>query len=271
MIRKYVSGEESELLTTLTKNAFINPYFRINLQTYGVCGAHVGAWQLGGDGEAPVLLYGYYRTAQLICGGVVDEVGLGELIDFILSRGLVMVSGPNEVIQQIAVRLGDGYRATSGVLMELKGQVPKQHVDVRSARFDDLEEVAMLICDDPEIGGHYRLDELHHQLVERWRVHGCRNYVIEDKKGLLSHAGTYAESIDSAVLGGVVTRKDARGRGLGSKVFGQLAYDVSAAGKRAYLYCYQDGLTSWYENLGWEVVGKSAKLEKIAGDFDVRS
>ncbi len=261
MVVKVSADMEEDFLKKVVAAEFLNPYFVINLETYGTEGPDVSVWAAEVDRTDPVLFYLYYGTAQLIGPKRPAAAAVIEAAEFVNEQKLTMLSGPEALIRGIADRLGRSARVTPGVLMCLKLPRASKRRASRRADTRDLDGIAELICSDREIGGHYDVVGLRKQLAERLTHHGCRNYVISDDAGLACHGATYAESASAAVIGGIVTRADVRGRGLASSVIVDLQSDLTAAGKTCYLYCYQEQLVRWYETHGWRKAASYAKLE----------
>ena len=262
MLKKVTSANADDLRTLLDERGLLNPYFSIDFETYGYDGEDVDAWLVHQDGaNLQAALYRYYRSIQFLRFGAFDVSDAKEVAGFIERNRIKMISGDAESLRLVSSYVSCENVVTEGALMRLE-ELPDK-LDDRSeiATLEDLNAAAALICTDEEIGGHYTVDELTAQLVERQESHGCHSRVLFREGVLLCHMATYASGKDVAVLGGLVTAKSARGQGLGKRILGALATDVMREGKTPMLYCYKRRLISWYEMLGWSVVLNCAKME----------
>ena len=78
----------------------------------------------------------------------------------------------------------------------------------------------------------------------------------------MSHFATYAVTEDVAVMSGMITDPACRGQGLGGRLVKALSGHVRAKGKTPVLYCYEEAYNTWYQKLGYTVIGTAAKLER---------
>ena len=90
----------------------------------------------------------------------------------------------------------------------------------------------------------------------------CQNFVLRENGKIVSHMGTYADIDGIAVLGGLVTAPEVRGKGYGKRVLQSLTAQVLKEKKIPVLYCYEQDVMEWYQHLGWIQVYHCAKLER---------
>lgn len=263
MMRRILDAESPLLESSLNGSKFINPYFLVNIEAYGIFSSNVSAWCCEDSaGEWSFLLYLYYGTAQLVPLREAMDSEIRELVHFVRQKNLKMLSGPVDLIEHLSRNMGDEARVVSGVLMEDVIPIRETHGGVRRAGVGDLREIAELICGDHNVGRHYEVEQLEKQLLDRQTRRNCRNYVVDDAEGIACHVATYAESADIAVIGGVVTRANARGRGYASSALNELSAELACEGVKTYLYCYGNKLEAWYKVRGWRTVLECAKLER---------
>lgn len=263
MMRRILDAERLRLEASLNASEFINPYFLVNIEAYGIFASNTSAWCCEDSaGEWSFLLYLYYGTAQLVPLRKARDSEIRELVHFVRRKNLKMLSGPVDLIEHLSRNMGEEARVAAGVLMEDVTSIRKTHGGVRRAGVGDLKEIADLICSDHNIGSHYEVEQLEKQLLDRQTRRNCRNYVVDDAEGIACHVATYAENADIAVIGGVVTRADARGRGYASIALNELSAELAYEGAKTYLYCYGNKLMAWYNARGWRTVLECAKLER---------
>jgi predicted GNAT family acetyltransferase len=132
--------------------------------------------------------------------------------------------------------------------------------EVRPAEISEYDEIANLICSDEGVGGHYVPEELKEQLLTRLSEGMGRNYVLKRDGEIIHHAATYAELDNLAVISGVITREDWRGKGVGTLAVRKLCDDLLKEGKKPCLFYYTKQAEGFYKKIGFEEGTGWAKL-----------
>ena len=131
---------------------------------------------------------------------------------------------------------------------------------MRPAILEDYDEISKLICVDGGVGGHYAPEELKEQLLTRLSEGMGRNYVLKKEGEIIHHAATYAELDNLAVISGVITREDYRGKGIGTLAIRKLCHDLLSEGKKPCLFYYTKQAEGFYKKIGFEEGTGWAKL-----------
>jgi N-acetylglutamate synthase-like GNAT family acetyltransferase len=103
-------------------------------------------------------------------------------------------------------------------------------------------------------------EELKELLLTRLEEGMGRNYVLERNGEIIHHAATYAELDNLAVISGVVTREDWRGKGIGTMAIRKLCHDLLKEGKKPCLFYYTKQAEGFYKKIGFEEGTGWAKL-----------
>lgn len=261
MVREICAEELKRLEEYLNKDKFQNPYFYIDLLSFGYKSDNVQVY-ITDSKDGLCYIYRYYDTVQLyVPNGM--KFCKKELIEFLEEKKFQMISGSSKLINEISDDLTLSYYSNYGVIMSYSGDdVSLSDEQICYATPQDCPEIARLICSDEKIGGHYDVDKLANQLSDRLTSHNCRNVILRSNEKLISHAATYAEEKDMAIIGGVITLKDFRGSGYGKKCVSALIKSLLKENKVPLLFCYDDKTISWYKSMGWNVIEECGSLKK---------
>lgn len=201
----------------------------------------------------------YYEGLQLFdADGKIDAEKTAELIKELNSH---IVSSTVDVIEKLYPLLKDTYEMEQGYVTEMLS-MPKCEIseEIRPAELSEYDEIARLICSDEGVGGHYESEELKEQLLTRLEEGMGRNYILKRDGEIIHHAATYAELDNLAVISGVITREDWRGKGIGTLAIRKLCHDLLEEGKKPCLFYYTKQAEGFYKKIGFEEGTGWAKL-----------
>lgn len=201
----------------------------------------------------------YYEGLQLFdAHGKMDAEATSKLIRSLNSH---IVSSTVDVIEKLYPLLKDSYEMEQGYVTEMLS-MPACEIseEVRPAELSEYDEIAILICSDAGVGGHYEPQELKEQLLTRLEEGMGRNYVLKRDGEIIHHAATYAELDNLAVISGVITREDWRGKGVGTLAVRKLCHDLMKEGKKPCLFYYTKQAEGFYKKIGFEEGTGWAKL-----------
>lgn len=201
----------------------------------------------------------YYEGLQLFdADGKMDAESTAELIRSLNSH---IVSSTVDVIEKLYPLLKEHYEMEQGYVTEMLS-MPECEIskEVRPAELSEYDEIARLICSDEGVGGHYVPEELQEQLLTRLDEGMGRNYILKRDGEIIHHAATYAELDNLAVISGVITREDWRGKGVGTLAVRKLCDDLIKEGKKPCLFYYTKQAEGFYRKIGFEEGTGWAKL-----------
>ena len=272
MIESYSYLSNSQLCDLLRKEQLQNPYLYIDVNTYGFDGENIHTYLLRQDQQIVLVIYQYYNSLQLLVNNQTppNGIALQNLANFLDSKKSIMVSGLTSIITSLKSYLC-GYRQVNGHLFQYQAQVTfaKESFPFRWAQTpQEFNRLATFISTDPDIGSHYTVAQLTHQLVERHEKYGCQNVFLEKDGQIIAHGGTYASYKDVAVIGGILTDPSQRGKGIARGLVSFLSEQCIVRFKQQpVLYCYNPALFRFYNTCGYQIIYNCAKLELI-GDKD---
>ena len=103
--------------------------------------------------------------------------------------------------------------------------------------------------------------------TERRKEKFGRNYILRHEGGrLIGHAATYAELSDLAVVSGVITAPEFRGKGYSEGILAALCDALIREGKDVFSYYYIEAAERMHKGVGFETIGGWSKLVKEQDD-----
>lgn len=258
MYRLVEKRDIPEILAYFEKNLKNCLYSYIDLKKFGIENPNLTVY-VDKSNEIHCTALKYYEGLQLFdAEGKMDTEGTAELIKELNSH---IVSSTVDVIEKLYPLLSDFYEMEQGYVTEMLS-MPECEIseDVRPAEITEYDEIARLICSDEGVGGHYVPEELKEQLLTRLEEGMGRNYVLKRDGDIIHHAATYAELDNLAVISGVITREDWRGKGVGTLAVRKLCHDLLKEGKKPCLFYYTKQAAMFYKKIGFEEGTGWAKL-----------
>ena len=233
-------------------------YSYIDLKKFGIGNPNLTVYYEEEDGIRCSALK-YYEGLQLFdANGRMDAEQTAELIKSLKSH---IVSSTIDVIEKLYPLLKDSYEMEQGYVTEMLS-MPACEIseEVRPAEVEEYDEIARLVCSDEGVGGHYVPEELKEQLLTRLEEGMGRNYILKHEGEIIHHAATYAELDNLAVISGVITREDWRGKGVGTLAVRKLCHDLLSEGKKPCPFYYTKQAEMFYRKIGFEEGTGWAKL-----------
>ena len=258
MYRLAKKEDASRILIYLEQDLKNCLYSYIDLKKFGIENPNLTVYFDESDSICCTALK-YYEGLQLFdADGKMDVEATAELIKGLNSH---IVSSTVDVIEKLYPLLKDTYEMEQGYVTEmLSMRLCEISEEVRPAELSEYDEIARLICSDEGVGGHYELEELKNQLLTRLGEGMGRNYIIKRDGEIIHHAATYAELDNLAVISGVITREDWRGKGVGTLAVRKLCHDLLQEGKKPCLFYYTKQAEGFYKKIGFEEGTGWAKL-----------
>ena len=139
----------------------------------------------------------------------------------------------------------------------------KSDLEVRPAGKEDVPEIASLMMKEHIYNTVYTYDSLCESLIRRIDEGFGRLFVMRTEDGrLVATNALSAESEEYAVINGLVTDPDVRGRGLGRAITASTWNLVKNEGKRglAFLGADNENTLSLHRKMGYTFLGLYARL-----------
>lgn len=256
MIRIAEEKDKEMILEVMKKNMVENIYLYIDILIYGLNNENLKVWINMEEFTIKQIVLKYYNSFQIY-----SNIGsYSDIVNLIFKYKPMMISGTKDIIKEIHRNVKGYYNVSYGIVLE---QEQSQLLNIKElptrALLDDMEKIADLICSDKNIGGHYSKATLNHQLSERLQDKMGRNYIIKKEEKIVAHYATYAETVDVAVMGGLIVDSSSRGKGYARILHKYLANELLNEEKRVFLFCDEE-LVKMYLTLGAKVCGEYGKL-----------
>lgn len=266
-MKKAAAQDKAALLNYLHRGMADALYMYIDISMEGLDSPVLDVWMDESQSGPGWVVMRYHDSIQLYHADA--KANPAVVLPILKQVDPLMVSGPAGIIQSLVSALEPSCSAVvEGAVFRFSGS-PAVAVDpmVEEAGADDLSEVAALICSNPEIGGHYRQEDLQQQLLERLQAGMGRHKVIRRNGRIVAHYATYAEMEDVAVEGGLITDPAWRGRGFGTKLVEALTAQLAEEGKQIFLFCTDAAIYPFYEQLGMSQCAEYGKVTEKGGLF----
>lgn len=238
-------------------------YLYIDLVECGTQKDGVGLWVSFDESDAiRAVMYRYYDTLHLYSRGAVP---VDEALSLIGELDPKVITGDMENIAALRERLDAGRYAyeESYIITAEKYMDGKSDLDVTEAGEADVPEIAALMMKAEIYYTVYTYESLCEQLYARVRDGFGHLYAMRTPEGrLVATNATNAETADMAVISGLVTDPEMRGRGLGRAITASTWNVVKRAGKQgiAFLGADNENTLSLHRKMGYTFHGLYARL-----------
>lgn len=237
-------------------------YSYIDLKKYGIDNPNLKIYYYEENGIIRSAATSYYNGLQLYSSD--GTMPVKETIDLINNLKPSLIASTQNNIDLIKDTFTGSYSLESGYVCGITSiNSICSNYNIERASYNDLDEIARLICSDEGVGGHYTVSELRKQLKDRMEEDFGRNYIIRLDGKIVCHAATYAEVSNLSVISGVITHANYRGRGLALEAVSRLCADLLSEGKHPHLFFYTPEAFNLYSRIGFGSPSNWCKLSKI--------
>jgi len=237
-------------------------YLYIDLVECGTQKEGVGLWlDLDEDGGINGVMYRYYDTLHLFSRGMFPVDAALPLVKELDPK---VVTGDVEAIKALRERLDGHYTyEESYIITADKYMDGHSDLEVTEAGEADVPEIAALMMKAEIYYTVYTYESLCEQLYDRVREGFGHLYAMRTPEGrLVATNATNAETADMAVISGLVTDPEMRGRGLGRAITASTWNVVKRAGKQGIAFLGSDNRNtlSLHRKMGYTFHGLYARL-----------
>ena len=253
-------SEKERILELLRRDIHNCIYLYIDIANYGIFTDNIKVWIEEENSDISLILMKYYDSMQLYCAQ--EACNMDSVVSVLRQYPVSMISGERKIIEQLAIQCPE-YHPTYGEVF-LMDRYRKMLSDrsVEEAIPDDTKEIAELICQDKEIGGHYTTQVLAEQLEERIRTHTGRSYIIRENGIIIAHTATYAEAEGIAVVGGTIVREAFRNTNAYMTLSNYMLEQLAIEGIKAYTFATSPKMIRYHELLH-KKCGEYGKMTKV--------
>jgi hypothetical protein len=251
----------NELLSYFEKDLKNCLYSYIDLKKYGIDNPDLKIYYYKTNNVISAVATAYFNGLQLFQYNT--NFPINATVSLIKELNPTIVSSTTSVIDLLSDSFMGIYEVEKGFVTSLsKTSQAYEANNVIRATYGDLDEIAELICSDKGLGAHYSVYQLREQLLTRMEEDFGRNYMIRQNGQIVCHAATYAEVDNLAVISGVITHPDFRGKGLALELVTKLCDDLLLEGKQPHLFYYTKDSERLYKKIGFDSPSNWGKLFK---------
>lgn len=241
-------------------------YMYMDVVELGAESEGLGLWTSEADGQINCVYYRYFDCLHIYGreGCVVEDAKV--LLEEIQPNVIIC---PKDIIEQLAqiLDLSDYIYESNHIITANKEMDGGREVDIKEATDEDIEEIADLMLKADIYSEVYEREALIDSLRRRLAEGFGRLFIIRDETGrMIATNATNGETDKIAVIGGLVTDPEMRGRGLGRAITASTWNLVRNEGKRGLAYLIEDNIKTitLHQKMGYDFIGYSAKLVKKA-------
>ncbi|WP_407423115.1 GNAT family N-acetyltransferase [Methanobrevibacter sp.] len=235
-------------------------YLYIDLRKYGLTNENFSVWIQYDGNEICGLISQYHNGIQIYSKN--HDLIYEELLEFIKDKNPTVISGMGDILLPIRDEFAD-YSETLGSVAKLTELKYPPDPNAYSAPMDELDEIAKLLVQEDNLGKHTGYDLLYQQLCERKKDNFGRNFISRDENNdIICHAATYAELPELAVVSGVMTSFQYRGKGFSKGTLAALCDQLLSEGKVVFSYFHIPPAIKMHQGVGFKEIGKWMKFKK---------
>ncbi|MDA3885341.1 MAG: GNAT family N-acetyltransferase [Candidatus Delongbacteria bacterium] len=254
MFRKLNTNDKDKLFEFLEKEKAYNLFILGDVENFGFETDMQELWaEFNGDEYIAVLL----RYKNFIIISSYGEFSVNIFIDKIKSfDGVQGISGKEWIVDLLAPHF-EYKKIRKQYLAQLSdiNDIPKELLN---------DEVTLAVAEDAE-----EIFELGESIVEfsdfkssvenvKYRIidKTSRTYYVRENGRIVASASSTAEISTAAMVVGVCTNPDFRGKGYASKCTGRLSYELLKEGKQPCLFYDNPSAGKIYKKIGYKEIGK---------------
>lgn len=237
-------------------------YIYIDLKKYDLEDENFNIWiQYNNQNDICALISEYYGGVQIYSKSydLIPE----EIANFIKKHEYSIIFGMKKTLDYVYKHLPE-YKSEIGVISKLTTLKYHPNHNAYSAPIDELKDIVEIISEDENLGKPYGFEVLYNQYYERKENNFGRNFVLRDENNeIICHAGTNAELSELAIICGVITSPQYRGKGFSKGTLAALCEQLLNENKNIFSYYFIPSAEKMHIGVGFEKIGEWMKLKKI--------
>ncbi|UQZ37188.1 GNAT family N-acetyltransferase [Paenibacillus sp. PK3_47] len=258
MITKLQENDLDRIMALVGKNPAINLFIIGDVENFGFGQDFMELWGESDSPEGPLtaVMLRYFGSYLPYAEGAFDADGFAELIR--RNTAAEMISGSSEVVQAFRGKVGIRneknmhFAQVSEMNDEIRSAVSTP-VKIKRAAVEDVEAICSLMDIIEEFESS---PEDSRRSYRKTLESGTgRTYFAEQDGRVIAAASTTAENSMSAMIVGVATHPEYRGKGLATRVVAQLCTEIIAEGKSLCLFYDNPQAGVIYKKLGFSDIG----------------
>ncbi len=255
MIVKAKEQDRARIVTYCLQDPNINIFILGDIEHFGFGVDFQDVYMFLDEHKLSGIMLRYY--SQYIVYIQNTENDISEIGAWLASMQPRILSGKRSVMDVIMPYLDMAYNRKDMLFATLMTQdyLIRSEISVKLAKETDVPTIARAYGQIDEFASLYTqdVDELKNQIINRINS-GEGIHMFLEKDGLLiAHGNTAAETINSAILGGIFTLPAYRRQGYAKVIVSALCHDLIARGKTPCLFYENEKAGVLYELLGFRV------------------
>lgn len=237
-------------------------YLYMDMIECGIDNQGLGLWLSEMNSEIEGVFYRYYDCLHCFSRKTIDINDALNVINEINPK--VIVSSEENINAMIDVLDRNRYTYELNHIITVDSFLEENDAyEVCQAKNEDVPSIAKMMMQDVIYSSVYSYSKLCDDLSRRLNDGFGRLFVIRNEcDEIVCANATYAETEDLAVIGGLVTSVEARGRGLGGAITANTWNRIRREGKTglAFLLDGNANTISLHKKMGYRFIGSSARL-----------
>ena len=264
MLTKCTAVDAQRALDYIGSDRLLCFYMYMDIIECGVESEGLGLWISETNDNIDCIMYQYYDCLHIFSREICPVNEVLHLIDIIKPD---VISSNEENISALKQVLDmDNYiYELNHIITADKYMEESADLNICVATEADIPEIAELMMKEHIYNSVYSYDKLCDSLTRRFKEGFGRMFIIRDPDDrLIATNATNAETSDLAVIGGLVTDTELRGRGLGRAITASTWNLMKREGKQGLAFLITDNTSTIapHEKMGFSFIGLSARLIK---------
>lgn len=255
MIRKLTKEDHEQVLTLLQEEAAINLFIIGDIEAFGYDTDFQELW--GGFTENGALQSVLLRFHDSFIPYGKNDFSAADYTTILSPYRPLNISGKSDIVQQFE-HIKELQLTTKRTMYfcECKNDtlLPETATPatIKRATIDDVESIMNLRNQVVEFSQSAQSEKILRQSLE---TNTGRTYYMEENKEIIASASTSAENSLSAMVVGVCTHPNHRGKGYASQLLSKIIQDFTAEGRTLCLFYNNPAAGRIYKRLGFKDIG----------------
>ncbi|MGM0640303.1 MAG: GNAT family N-acetyltransferase [Thermotogota bacterium] len=249
MVRKIDTGEQERAREFVIKEPEYNLFMVGNLESFSLDDDFLDVWVEEKNGEIIAILCRYFKAFIFYA---IDDYDVDNFIEILNHYNYELISGKDTAVEKFTQKLDniDIDEEFFCVLRDLKA------LDFSNEKVENFEVKDF----DLLFNLRKRIDEFketnYDQHKNKFLTNTGRAKIIKKDDEIIATAETSAENSKSAMITGVATQPEFRGKGYASKLVYELCSDLLSENISPCLFYDNPSAGNIYKKLGFEEIGK---------------
>lgn len=255
MIRKLTKDDHEQVLTFLSEEAAINLFIIGDIEAFGYDVDFQELWGQFEENEALQSVLLRFHDSFIPYGK--DKFSAADYEAILSPNKPLKISGKSDIVEKLedvhGIHLGTKNKM---YFCECKDDTAlpttKLHTTIQLATIDDVKRIMKLRSNIEEFPHTEQSEKILRQSLE---TNTGRTYYIEKKGEIIASASTSAENSLSAMVVGVCTHPDYRGKGYASLILQKMIQDFTQEERTLCLFYNNPAAGRIYKRLGFKDIG----------------